>query len=100
MVPDKEPATVTLRESARSSATDAVELALPVPDPERLALVADRLSEEFAETAAMVRALPGRPPEAAGYDYQAVAALRSARAAGEHMGEVIRRVLAKLDAQA
>jgi hypothetical protein len=63
------------------------------------AVVLDRLAEELAEAAAMVRALPGRPADMSGHDYALLAALRTAHAAHEDVGETIARACARLAAE-
>ncbi len=91
---------ITLTETAHAAAVDVTELAAAVPgDGHRTAEVANRLSEELAEVAAMIRALPGRPREMSGHDHQLLAALRTARAAGEDVAETIARALARLAAE-
>ena len=91
---------VTLRETAHAAATDLAELASDLPgDPAASARVADKLSEEVAEIAAMLRALPARPAPMSGHDCQMLAALRTAHASGEDVGETIARALARLAAE-
>ncbi len=74
-------------ETVSAALTDLIELAqsLPVPadQSEQTAKILDRLGEELAEAAAMVRALPGQPREAAGYTFAAASAVATA-AASEH----------------
>ena len=97
--PDPE---ATMAESVRSVLTDLAELDLPGgTDSQRRgsAVVLDRLAEELAEAAAMLRALPGRPAAMSGHDYQLLAGLRTAHAAGEDIGETIARALARLAAE-
>lgn len=89
----------TLAESARASAADAAELSdgMGGSDPARSARVADRLSEEYGEIAQMLRSLPSRPADGvSGHDWQLLAALRTAHAAGEDIGETVARALARL----
>jgi hypothetical protein len=88
---------VTLRESAHAVLADLAELDLP-GDASRNAQVAERLSEELAEVGLMLRALPGRP-SVSGHDAQLLAALRTAHAAGEDIGETVARALARLAAE-
>jgi hypothetical protein len=102
IVPSQDSPEVTLAESAKAAAADAALLAAGIPgdDPALLALMADRLSEELAETGLMLRALPGRPAEGiSGHDHQLLAGLRSAHAAGEDLGETLGRALARLAAE-
>jgi hypothetical protein len=90
---------VTVRETAHAVLADLAELDLPGgTDSQRRgsAVVLDRLAEELAEAAAMLRALPGRPAAMSGHDYQLLAALRTAHTAGEDVGETIARALARL----
>jgi hypothetical protein len=89
----------TLRETVWSVSVDAAELARRLPDDDASARVLDKLSEELAEAAQAHRALPGRPVPMPGHDYQLLGALRSARAAGEDVGEAIARALARLAAE-
>jgi hypothetical protein len=95
--PDQE---ATMAESVRSVLTDLSELDLAGTGTQRYgtAVTLDRLAEELAEAAAMLRALPARPAALAGYDYQLLAALQTAHAAGEDIGETIARALARLAA--
>ncbi len=98
--PDVPPAEITVIETARSAATDLADLAgTAIEDTARSARVADRLSEELAELAAMLRSLPGRPAAWPGHDFQLLAALRTARAADEDIGEFAARALARLAAE-
>jgi hypothetical protein len=62
------------------------------------AVIADRLAEECAEAAAMIRSLPGRPAAMSGHDRQMLAALRRAHDEGEDVAETIARALARLAA--
>jgi hypothetical protein len=96
--PDPE---ATMAESVRSVLTDLGELDLAGTGTQRdgTAVILDRLSEELAEAAAMVRALPARPAALAGYDWQLLAALRTSHASGEDIGETLARALARLAAQ-
>lgn len=91
------PAQVTVIATIQSVITDLADL-LTSPGDDASARVLDRLSEEVAEAAAMLRALPARPAGMSGHDYQALAALRTAHAAGEDIGETIARALARLAA--
>jgi ABC-type transporter Mla subunit MlaD len=94
------PAETTLRETASAAAADLAELADRLPgDIRRSAGVADRISEEVAEVAAMIRSLPGRPAEMSGHDCQMLAALRTAHAAHEDVAEFVARGLARLAAE-
>ena len=69
-------------EAVGSVVADLIEVAgrLPVPaeQAERSAKILDRLAEELAEAAAMLRALPGQPREAPGYTFAAAAAVTTA----------------------
>ncbi len=47
----------------------------------------------------MLRSLPGRPAAWPGHDFQLLAALRTARAADEDIGEFAARALARLAAE-
>src|SRR5260221_10856201 len=83
----------------QSVITDAADL-ITRPEPgEAEARMADRLAEELAEAAAMLRAMPARPAAMSGHDYALLAALRTAHAAGEDVGETISRALARLAAE-
>src|SRR5258708_1078410 len=87
----------TVLETARAAAVDLAELANAVPgDRHRTAQVADKISEEVAELAAMIRALPGRPAGMSGSDCQILAGLTAARSNGEDIAETIARALARL----
>ena len=87
----------TVRETASATAIDLAELAAILPgDPDANARVADKLSEELAEVGQMLRSLPSRPVPMPGHDYQLLAALRTAHAAGEDIGETVARALARL----
>jgi ABC-type transporter Mla subunit MlaD len=95
------PPEVTAIETARSAAADLADLAAGLPgtavsDAARSARVADRLAEELAELSQMLRALPSRPAGMSGHDHQLLAALRTARAAGEDVAEFVARGLARL----
>jgi hypothetical protein len=97
-------AEVTLRESVKAASADAADLAAQltagaVSDPSWAAQIADRLSEELAEAAQMLRSLPGRPVDARGHDWQLLAALRTADAKGEDVAETVARALARLAAE-
>jgi len=101
MIPNltPDPPETTLAETASAAATDFRELAGALPgDPFRTAQVADRLAEEAAEVAAMIRALPARPAEMSGSDRALLAALRTAHGRGEDIGETVARGLARLAA--
>jgi hypothetical protein len=80
--PDPE---ATMAESVRSVLTDLGELDLAGNGTQRdgTAVILDSLSEELAEAAAMLRALPARPAALAGYDWQLLAALRTSHQSGE-----------------
>jgi hypothetical protein len=71
-----------LLEHARQLVTDLVELCQRLPvdstEAEPVAKIMDRLAEECAEAAAMLRALPGRPREQPGYSFAALAAIITA----------------------
>jgi hypothetical protein len=102
--PDHDSGETTLRESAAASAIDAADLAAglasgAIDDPAHAALIADRLSEEYAEAAQMLRELPGCTVEARGSDWQVLAGLRTAHARGEDLGQTIARALARLAAE-
>jgi hypothetical protein len=89
----------TLREAAYAAAVDLAELARHLPGDASNASVLDKISEEAAEAAAMLRALPARPAAMSGWDYQLLAGLRTAHAAREDIGETIARALARLAAE-
>jgi len=90
----------TVRETAAAAATDLADLASQLPgDAAANARVADKLSEEVAELAQMLRALPARPTPMSGHDYQILAGLRTAHAAHEDVGETVARALAHLAAE-
>jgi len=94
------PPEVTLTESAHATLADLSDLAAQLPgDHDANARVADKLSEELAELAQMLRSLPGRPPEMSGYNAALLGALRTAHRAGEDLGETIARGLARLAAE-
>ncbi len=90
-----------MAESVRSVLTDLGELDLADTGTQRdgTAVILDRLSEELAEAAAMLRALPARPAALAGYDRQLLAALRTSHQSGEDIGKTIARALARLAAE-
>ncbi len=93
------PAKVAVTATMQSVITDAADL-ITRPEPgEAEARVADRLAEELAEAAAMLRALPGRPAAMSGHDYALLAALRTAHQAREDVAETIARALARLAAE-
>ncbi len=77
-------------ETVSAALTDLIELvqSLPVPadQAERTAKILDRLGEELAGAAAMVRALPGQPREAPGYTFAALAAVITAAEAEHDFG--------------
>jgi hypothetical protein len=59
--------------------TDLAGIAGRLPaEPVTVARTLDRLAEELAEAAAMIRALPGQPAEVPGYTFAALAALDAA----------------------
>lgn len=89
---------VTVTATIQSLMDDLANLLSRPGDPGS-ARILDRLAEETTEAAAMVRALPGRPAEMSGSDRQLLAALRTAHAAGEDVGETIARALARLAAE-
>jgi hypothetical protein len=89
----------TLRETVWSVSVDAAELARHLPGDDAGSRVLDKLSEELAEAAQAHRALPRRPAEMSGHDYQLLGALRTAHAAGEDVAETIARALARLAAE-
>jgi hypothetical protein len=97
-VPPPDPE-ATLRETVWSVSVDAGELVGRLPGDDASARVLDKLSEELAEAAQAHRALPARPAAMSGRDYQALAAFRTAHAAGEDIGETIARALARLAAE-
>ena len=68
-------------------------------EPDDSARVLDRLGEELAQAAQMTRALPRRPAPMAGHEAQLLAALRTAHAQSEDVGETIARSLARLAAE-
>lgn len=76
-----------LLEQVRQAVTDLAEVCQRLPvDPaeaERVAKIMDRLGEECAEAAAMLRALPGRPRDVPGHTFAAQAAITTA-AEDEH----------------
>jgi hypothetical protein len=71
-----------LLEQVRTAVTDLAEVCQRLPvDPaeaERVAKIMDRLGEECAEAAAMLRALPGRPAELPSYSFAALGAIITA----------------------
>jgi hypothetical protein len=89
----------TVRETVWSVSVDAAEFARHLPGDAGSARVLDKLSEELAEAAEMIRALPGRPNGMSGHDAKLLSALRTARQAGEDTGEVIARALGRLDTE-
>ncbi len=91
---------VTLVGSASATLSDLTDLADNLPgDTSRTAQIADRLSEELAEIAGMLRALPARPQQMSGHAYAALSAFRTAVTAGEDVGEFIAVTLARLAAE-
>ncbi len=94
-------AEVTLVETVRSVLADLTELDLPGDTDTQCqgsAVILDRLAEELAEAAAMLRALPGRPAPMTGHSYAALSTFRTAVASGEDIGEFIAHTLARLAA--
>ena len=92
------PEVITIAESIRSVQTDLADIAKYLPgDASRNARILDRLSEELAEIAGMLRALPGRPAWQRGYALAVEGALRTAQAAGEDPRKIAERALARLD---
>src|SRR5260221_11367808 len=88
------PARVAAVATIQSVITDAADL-ITRPEPgEAEARMADRLAEELAEAAAMLRAMPARPA-VSGHDYALLAALRTAPPAGGDVGETIAPALAR-----
>ena len=89
---------VTLAESAAATLADLASLVTDglARRPAASARIADKLSEELAELAQMLRCLPGRPLALAGYDFQLLAALRTSHASGEDVSEAIAHALARL----
>jgi hypothetical protein len=79
-----------LLEHVRQLITDLVEVCQRLPidraEPEPVARVMDRLAEECAEAAAMIRALPGRPRDVPGYTFAAAAAVTAAAEAERDFG--------------
>ena len=72
-----------LRGTLQQALSDLVEVKQWLPgvtadEAGRAAGILDRISEEIAEAAAMIRALPGRPPDQAGHTFAAAAALGTA----------------------
>jgi hypothetical protein len=92
-----------LLEQVRQAVTDLAEVCQRLPvDPaeaERVAKIMDRLGEECAEAAAMLRALPGRPREEAGYTYAAESAVMRAAEEEHHFAEWIALVLTRTAAR-
>ena len=95
------PPEVTLRESVSSTLADLPDLArqLPGGEPSHHARVLDRLAEELAEAAAMLRALPGRPVEVPGHECAMLLALRTAHAADKDVNQTIAHAVARLDTE-
>jgi hypothetical protein len=94
--PPSLPAGITLIASIQSVITDLADLVTQPEPGEAQARIADRLAEELAEASAMIRAIPSRPASMTGHDRQMLAALRTAHAVGEDVGETIARALARL----
>jgi hypothetical protein len=97
---------VTLVGSAAATLADLRDLVAALPSPSarpgdaaRAARIADRLAEELAECAAMLRALPGHPAALAGYDHQLLAALRTSHRSGEDIAKTTAHALARLAAE-
>ncbi len=86
-----------LLEDVRQLVTDFVEVCQLLPvDPavaEPVAKIMDRLSAECAEGAAMLRALPGRPPEQPAYTAAALSAVLTAAESEHHFAGWVARVL-------
>jgi hypothetical protein len=94
------PEVVTIAESIRSVQTDLADIAKYLPgDTRRNARILDRLSEELAEIAGMLRALPGRPQWQRGYALAVEGALRTAVAAGEDPRKIAERALARIESE-
>jgi hypothetical protein len=92
------PEVATIAESVRSVQTDLADVAKYLPgDTMRNARILDRLSEELAEIAGMVRALPGRPEWQRGYALAVEGALRTAVAADEDPRKIAERALARIE---
>jgi len=81
-----------LLEAVRQTINDLVEVAQQIPglaspeDAETAGRIMDRLSEECAEQAAGIRALPERPRERPGYTFAAAAAVITAAEAEHDFG--------------
>jgi hypothetical protein len=94
------PARVAAVATGQSVITDLADL-ITSPDPgEAGARIAVRLAEETAELAAMIRALPGRPPDLPGHSHAAIEAITTA-GQQEHdfagwLADVLCRVAARL----
>jgi hypothetical protein len=86
-----------LLEHARQLVTDLVEICqrLPVDSAEAgpVAKIMDRLAEECAEAAAMLRALPERPAEQPGYTAAALCAVMTAAETEHHFAGWVALVL-------
>jgi hypothetical protein len=86
-----------LLEQVRQLVTDLVEVCQRLPvdstEAEPVAKIMDRLAEECAEAAAMLRSLPGRPAEAAGYTFAALAAAITAAETEHHFAGWVALVL-------
>jgi hypothetical protein len=98
--PAPQPVVVTLTETGRSVLADLAGVLPQLPgDAERKVCQLDRLAKELAEAATMLCSLPGRAEWMRGWDYALMAALHSARAQGEDVGQVAASALARLDAE-
>ena len=88
-----------LLEQVRQLVTDLVEVCQRLPvdstEAEPVAKIMDRLAEECAEAAAMLRSLPGRPAEAAGYTFAALAAAITAAESEHDFGGWVADVLCR-----
>ena len=86
-----------LLEQVRQLVTDLVEVCQRLPvdstEAEPVAKIMDRLAEECAEAAAMLRSLPGRPGEAAGYTFAALSAVMTAAETEHHFAGWVALVL-------
>jgi hypothetical protein len=86
-----------LLEQVRQLVTDLVEVCQRLPvdsaEAEPVAKIMDRISEECAEAAAMLRSLPGRPAEAAGYTFAALCAVMTAAETEHHFAGWVALVL-------
>lgn len=87
-----------LREAVQQTITDLAEVPAQLmpgspEEAESTARIMDRLAEECAESAAMIRALPGRPREAPGYTLAATAAVTTAARAEHDFGRWLAVIL-------